>query len=101
MYFIIVKVCSSQAFILEKSASDCCGTRKEKNGRINKHGEGHSWIPCDVTAFKRRHLCVRKSSGASVTTHRKLKFPAYVVLMDATIVAKITQRNNLIVYQKI
>src|SRR4029434_10565107 len=25
----------------------------------------------------------------------------YVVLMDATIVAKITQRNNLIVYQKI
>src|SRR4029434_6639052 len=55
MYFIIVKVCSSQAFILEKSASDCCGTGKEKNGRINEHGEGHRhiYIDCIRTMLRR------------------------------------------------
>src|SRR4029434_5557437 len=42
----------------------------------------NAWIPCDVTAFNRRHLCVRKSSGASVTTQtivghnpQKVKIP--------------------------
>src|SRR4029434_9901569 len=37
IYFIIVKVCCSQAFIFLKSAADCCRTGKEKNGRINTH----------------------------------------------------------------
>src|SRR4029434_10969466 len=53
--------------------------------------------------FVSESLAERRSQHRqySVTTRRKLKCPAYVVLMDATIVAKITQRNNLIVYQKI
>src|SRR4029434_4580883 len=38
----------------------------------------NSWIPCDVTVFKRRHICVRHrhiTSQPMVTTHRKLKMP--------------------------
>ena len=38
---------------------------------------------------------------ASVTTHRKFKCPGYVLLFDATTVAKETQIYNFVIFQKI
>ena len=60
----------------------------------------NSWIPCDVTVFKRRHICVRHRH-ITVTTygHNPQKVQnarGYVVLLNAP-----TQIYNCILFLKI